>query len=73
MTVVIQILLVWFVALIWSVAISLVVAIPVSILWNALMAQLFSLPALSYVDTLGLLILINLILGSTNVKMIFEE
>lgn len=46
-----------------------VVSLPVMLLWNALIPQIFGLCPISYVQSLGLTLLCNLLLGKTTVTM----
>ena len=49
-----------------SIIYSLLLALPVMLLWNWLMPQIFSLPAISFGDAWGLVLFVRLLINNSN-------
>ena len=55
----------FFVSLVAGVALSFLIALPLMLLWNGLVPEIFGLKTISYWDAFGLYLLSNLLFKST--------
>ena len=59
--VMVKLLMLWLGSLLIACILSLIVALPVSLLWNWLLPTMSTMPEISYLQAVGLVLLIHLI------------
>lgn len=67
--VMIKLVLVWLGSLLVTTVLSLIVALPVSVLWNVLLPTIFSVPKVSYLQAAGLVLLVHLIFRGAKARI----
>jgi hypothetical protein len=67
-----KLILVWLGSLLVTIILALVVALPVSILWNWLLPSISNMPEITYVQAAGLVLLVHLILRGARSRIEFK-
>lgn len=68
----IKLVLVWLGSLLVTIVLSLVVALPVFLLWNWLLPTISTLPEITYLQAAGLVLLVHLMLRGAKSRIKFE-
>lgn len=73
MEVFLKLLTLWGVTVFLHLAVTLVLAGPLTLIWNWLIPDLFALPTIRFVQAWGLLVFIGILFSSVNVKLEVES
>ena len=68
-----KLFMVWGAAFVFRLAVTLVLAGPLTILWNLLIPDLFALPNIRFFQAWGLLVFIGILFSSVSYKVEFES